>query len=139
MRHTRQREVVLGVVRATMEHPTAAWVHRRARRLPHISLATVYRNLRQLAEAGMIREIQAGGEALRFDGNTGPHHHARCLGCGRIDDLDLPLDTRREQDAARALDFQVVAHHVEVQGLCAACRPRPSTKPRPHSKGATPS
>lgn len=130
IRNTRQREVVLQLIRSTMDHPTAEWVYRRARRrLPRISLGTVYRNLKQLAEAGMIREIQAGGQALRFDGNTGPHHHVRCLGCGRIEDLDVPLDTRREQEAARALDFQVLAHHVEVQGLCPACRPGPADRP----------
>ena len=124
MRHTRQREVVLDLIRSTMEHPTADWVYRRARRrLPHISLGTVYRNLRQLAEAGLIREILAGGQALRFDGNLGPHHHVRCVGCGRVNDLVVPLDTRREQAAARAMDFQVLGHHVEVQGLCPACRP----------------
>ena len=124
MRHTRQREVVLEAVRSTMEHPTAEWVYRRARRrIPNISLGTVYRNLKQLAEAGLIREIQAGGQALRFDGNLGPHHHVRCVGCGRVNDLAVPFDTRREQAAARAMDFQVLGHHVEVQGLCPACRP----------------
>ena len=134
MRHTRQREVVLDLVRNTMEHPTVAWVYGRARRrLPRISLGTVYRNLKQLAAAGMIREIHAGGLEVRFDGNLGPHHHARCTACGRVEDLTIPFDTRREQIAARALDFHVVAHHVEVQGLCAACRPRPFPRA---SKGA---
>ena len=134
MRQTRQREVVLSVVRSTMEHPTAEWVYRRARRrIPRISLGTVYRNLKQLADAGLIREIQAGGQALRFDGNTGPHHHVRCVGCGRVNDLAVPLDTRREQEAARALDFQVLGHHVEVQGLCPECRPEPRTGVRPTS------
>jgi Fur family ferric uptake transcriptional regulator len=129
MRHTRQREVVLEVVRATMEHPTAEWVYRRARRrIRRISLGTVYRNLKQLAGAGLIREIQAGGQALRFDGNVGPHHHVRCVGCGRVNDLVVPLDTRREQAAARAMDFQVLGHHVEVQGLCPACRPGPADR-----------
>jgi len=119
-------------VRSTMEHPTAEWVYRRARRrLPNISLGTVYRNLKQLAEAGLIREIQAGGQALRFDGNLGPHHHVRCVGCGRVNDLAVPLDTRREQAAARAMDFQVLGHHVEVQGLCPACRSRPADRSLP--------
>lgn len=141
MRNTRQREVVLDAVRSSMEHPTAEWVYRRARRrIPRISLGTVYRNLKQLAEAGLIREIQAGGQSIRFDGNTGPHHHVRCVRCGRVNDLELPIDTRREQDAARALDFHVLGHHVEVQGLCPACRPEPPTGARPTStEGATPS
>jgi Fe2+ or Zn2+ uptake regulation protein len=136
MRNTRQREVVLEAVRATMEHPTAEWVFRRARRrIPNISLGTVYRNLKQLAEAGLIREIQAGSQALRFDGNLGPHHHVRCVGCGRVNDLEVPLDTRREQAAARAMDFQVLGHHVEVQGLCPACRPGRADRPT-SSEGA---
>jgi Fur family ferric uptake transcriptional regulator len=136
MRNTRQREVVLDAVRSTMEHPTADWVYRRARRrIPRISLGTVYRNLRQLAEAGVIREIHAGGPlfesskgkgAVRFDGNTGPHHHVRCVRCGRVNDLAVELDARRERAAARALDFEVLGHHVEVQGVCRDCRPHSS-------------
>ena len=72
LRRTRQRELVLEVVRSTMDHPTADWVHRQARRrLPRISLATVYRNLKRLAAEGLIREMHAGGQGTRFDGNTG--------------------------------------------------------------------
>ncbi len=127
MRNTRQREVVLEAVRSTMDHPTADWVHRRARRrVPRISLGTVYRNLKRLAEDGLIREIHAGGQSVRFDGNTGPHHHVRCVRCGRVSDLAVALDTRREQRAARALDFEVLGHHVEVQGVCRDCRPESS-------------
>ena len=127
MRNTRQREVVLEAVRSTMDHPTADWVHRRARRrVPRISLGTVYRNLKLLAEAGLIREIHAGGQSVRFDGNTGPHHHVRCVRCGRVNDLEVALDTRREQRAARDLDFEVLGHHVEIQGVCRDCRPHSS-------------
>ena len=74
--------------------------------------------------------IQAGASP-RFDGNTGPHHHVRCVGCGLVNDLAVPLDTRREQAAARAMDFQVLGHHVEVQGLCPACRPGPADRSLP--------
>lgn len=139
MRQTRQREAVLEAVRSTMDHPTADWVYRRARRrVPRISLGTVYRNLKQLAAAGFIREIHAGGplftsskgkQVTRFDGNVGPHHHVRCIRCGRVNDLAVPLDTRREQQAARALDFEVLGHQVEVQGLCPACRSGPADRP----------
>jgi Fur family ferric uptake transcriptional regulator len=116
-----------------MAHPTAGWVYRRARRrIPTISLGTVYRNLKQLAGAGLVREIHAGGQATRFDGNTGPHHHVRCIGCGLVQDLEMPLDLRRERAAARALDFEVVGHQVEVQGICAECRPLPSHHRRTH-------
>ena len=121
-RRTRQRDVVLSVVRSTMDHPSADWVYRQARRLlPHISLGTVYRNLKRLAADGLIREMHAGGQGTRFDGNTGDHPHVRCVGCGRVNDLPLSVDTSREEAAARALNFRILGHHVEIQGVCAQC------------------
>jgi Fe2+ or Zn2+ uptake regulation protein len=115
--------VVLSVVRSTMDHPSADWVFRQARRrLPHISLGTVYRNLKRLAADGLIREIHAGGQGTRFDGNTGDHHHVRCVGCGRVNDLPLSVDTSREEAAARALNFRILGHQVEIQGVCAQCQ-----------------
>jgi Fe2+ or Zn2+ uptake regulation protein len=122
-RQTRQRALILGVVRSTMDHPTADWVHRQARRhLPRLSLGTVYRNLKRLAEEGVIREIHAGGHPARFDGNTGRHYHIRCLGCGRVNDLPMSVDVRFEAEAARAMNYQVLGHQLEVQGLCPRCR-----------------
>jgi len=122
-RRSRQREVVLAIVRSTMDHPTADWVHRQARRrLPRISLGTVYRNLKQLAEAGLIREIHTGGGGARFDGNLGRHYHIRCLGCGRVADLPLSVSRRLEDEAGRATSYRILGHEVEVQGLCPSCQ-----------------
>jgi Fe2+ or Zn2+ uptake regulation protein len=116
-----------------MDHPTADWVYRQARRrVPRISLGTVYRNLKALADEGLIREIHAGDQPARFDGNTGRHHHVRCLSCGRVNDLPLSVDVRREEEAARALNYHVLGHHVEVQGLCPGCQDAP--RDRSHSR-----
>lgn len=126
LRRTRQREVVLSVVRSTMDHPSAEWVYRQARRkMPRISLGTVYRNLKRLAADGLIREIHAGSQGARFDGNTGDHHHVRCVGCGRVNDLPLSVDTGREEAAARALNYRILGHQVEIQGLCPQCQDDP--------------
>lgn len=122
-RRSRQRELVLAIVRSTMDHPTADWVYRQARRrLPHISLGTVYRNLKQLTEAGLIRELHAGGEGARFDGNLGRHYHIRCVGCGRVNDLPLSVSRRLEEEAGRATSYRILGHEVEVQGLCPLCQ-----------------
>lgn len=122
-RRSRQRDVVLAVVRSTMDHPSAVWVHRQARRsLPRISLGTVYRNLKTLAAEGVIREIHAGGHAARFDGNTGRHYHIRCLGCGRVNDLPISVDTSLEVQAGRAMNYRILGHDVEVLGLCPLCQ-----------------
>ena len=134
-RQTRQRGVILEVVRSTMDHPTADWVYRQTRRhLPRISLGTVYRNLKRLAEQGIIREIHTGGHPARFDGNTGRHYHIRCLGCGKVNDLPMSVDTRFEEEAGRAMNYRVVGHQLEVQGLCPACQDLIRNESRSHQE-----
>jgi len=127
-RASRQRDLILAVVRSTMDHPTAEWVFEQTRRhLPRISLGTVYRNLKGLAGEGLIREVHTGGHSARFDGNTGRHYHIRCLGCGRVNDLPLSVDTRLEERAARAVNYRILGHEVEVHGLCPLCQgPQPN-------------
>src|SRR6266851_3125600 len=89
LRLTGPRRVVLDVVRATESHPTAEWVHRMVRRrLPRVSLGTVYRNLRVLVAEGLVKELS--GPHARFDGNLSEHHHFTCLACGRISDVQAP-------------------------------------------------
>src|SRR5947209_18939891 len=84
LRLTRQRRIILEVVRTTDAHPTAASVYRRVRRrLPRVSLATVYRNLPTLAAAGIVAE-RAAPSAARFAGNTAPDDPFTCVACGRI-------------------------------------------------------
>src|SRR5262245_29378772 len=92
MRLTDQRRVILAVVRSTNSHPMAEWVHVEVRkRLPHVSLATVYRNLRLLARHGFLSEIEQG-PSVRFEARMQRHHHFTCSVCGRIFDLDGPVD-----------------------------------------------
>jgi len=131
MRLTNQRRLILTVVRATESHPTAEWVHAEVRRrLPHVSLGTVYRNLRLLARHGLLTEIQQG-PSVRFDARVSRHHHFTCSACGRIFDLEEPVNTRLDARIAARTGFTVSHHRIEFYGLCAACtagRPRPSAR-----------
>src|SRR5215813_4278128 len=78
LRLTGPRRVVLEVVRTTDSHPTAEWVHGMVRRrLPRVSLGTVYRNLRILVANGLVKETP--GPHARFDGNVSDHHHFTCV------------------------------------------------------------
>src|SRR4030095_11000760 len=81
LRLTGPRRIVLEVLQGTEFHPTAEWVHRVVRRrLPRVSLGTVYRNLRLLVAEGLVAEIQ--GPHARVDANETAHHHftrGRCL------------------------------------------------------------
>jgi Fe2+ or Zn2+ uptake regulation protein len=86
-RLTQPRRIILDTVRASDGHPSAATVHQHVRRrLPRVSLAPVYRNLRMLAAEGLLIE-RADLAGRRFDGNTAPHDHFTCVACGRIYDI----------------------------------------------------
>jgi Fe2+ or Zn2+ uptake regulation protein len=134
LRSTMPRRVILEVVRATDSHPTAASVFERVRRrLPRVSLATVYRNLRQLRAKGLLQEQVEATGLLRFDPNVEPHDHLTCLECGRIFDLprrDAGPRGRAELlhgERARAptrMGFQVLDCRVELYGRCRECRGR---------------
>ena len=121
-RLTRPRQVILEAVRASQAHPSATAVYRQVRRrLPRVSLATVYRNLRMLAAEGLLTE-RADLAGMRFDGNTMPHDHFTCVACGHIYDVPpLGTDGVRARVASRA-GFEVLTQRIEFYGRCGACR-----------------
>jgi Fur family transcriptional regulator, peroxide stress response regulator len=130
MRLTAQRQLILAVVRGTDTHPTAEWIHAAVRRrLPRVSLATVYRNLRLLARQGLLTEIQAG-PSIRFDARLHRHHHFTCGRCGRIFDLEESVDARLEAQVAARTGFRVSHHRIEFYGVCGGCLGRSHRRPR---------
>ena len=124
MRLTEPRRLILEAVRATDAHTSAFAVHRKVRRrLPNLSLATVYRNLRQLAAEGFLLE-RAGADGLRFDGNVGAHDHFTCLRCRRVFDVPPARTTTARRRLAARTGFEILDHRVEFYGRCARCRSR---------------
>jgi len=122
IRQTKQRQAILEAVEGSHDHPTAAQVYDRVRRvLPGVGFATVYRNLGTLAEGGMIREIRVG-EVTQYDRRTDRHDHAVCRRCGKLVDVMVPLPIEVLQAALEQSGFQVAGHHTEVFGLCSECR-----------------
>jgi len=129
-RNTPQRRAILEEVQKATSHPTAAELYERVRRrLPKISLGTVYRNLDLLAEMGRIQKLDVGGGEARFDGNTDAHHHVRCVRCGRVDDVyGLPTGTLID-GASEAAGYEILGHRLEFVGICPQCKGPPETEP----------
>lgn len=122
LRMTRQRQRILEVLRSTTSHPTADWVYEQVRReIPDISLGTVYRNLKVLKESGEIMELNYGSTFSRYDGNPVNHYHFQCEECGRIYDLDLPVQEELNRAAGQRSGFQITHHRLEFYGTCRAC------------------
>ena len=122
-RMTRQRRLILEEVRSSRTHPTADELYQQVRRkMPHISLGTVYRNLDVLSESGEILKIEMSEGQRRFDGTLEQHYHVRCTQCGRVGDVWLkPSEDIRNAEAAES-DYEIAGHRLEFFGLCPDCR-----------------
>lgn len=120
---TPQRAAVLRAIQASEHHPTASEVFAAARKtLPSISFATVYNSLRYLKAASLIREINFGDGASRYDRETDRHDHALCTGCGKLVDFDLPQTADLLRAAARKSRFKAESVHLTLVGVCPDCR-----------------
>jgi len=123
VRLSKQREAILRVLSGTTSHPAADWVYEQVRKkLPRISLGTVYRNLRLLTQEGIISELDFAGTPSRFDANIQPHSHFRCERCSRIFDLAEPVHKEINERIARKTGFEVLNHQLEFSGLCKDCQ-----------------
>lgn len=120
-RVTSQRLVIGRLLRDLDRHVTAEEVLRLAsEQLPGVSLPTVYATLDLLAELGEARRVSVGGPVL-YDPRVEDHAHVRCRECGRVEDLDVPLDAARALRAARDAGFAPDTAELVVEGRCAAC------------------
>ncbi|HSV56178.1 MAG TPA: transcriptional repressor [Magnetospirillaceae bacterium] len=123
-KRSRQREEILDVLRSSKEHPTAAMLHAAARkRVPRLSLGTVYRNLDVLKEMGLVTHIPNGKAQDRFDGDVSPHYHFICDVCAAVSDITLPYRQELDEAASQA-GFQVRGHSLDFHGSCSACLKR---------------
>lgn len=125
VRKTRQREVILEVLRGTTSHPTADWVYQEVRKeMPNVSLGTIYRNLKTLSENGEIQELAFGSTHSRFDFRAHRHYHFVCEECGVVEDIEAGAIgdfTPFEDKVAKAGDYEVTSHRLEFYGRCPAC------------------
>jgi len=136
-RTTRQLEQVFTALQGDHSHPFAHDIYRRVhKKLPRISLATVYRNLHSLVEEGKIRTLLLDEQAARYDPETGEHDHFVCDRCGRVIDLFLRRARRIDLTALAKQGYVVTTHNLTVHGTCQVCaaRRRTSRSPRPAAR-----
>ena len=120
---THQRTEIYRELARTDRHPDAETVYARVRkRIPEISLDTVYRTLRLFEKRGIVSRVGSLGESTRFDANTDRHHHFVCTKCGFIGDFyNDGWNDFRAPNGVMAMGT-VSSIYVELRGLCKACQ-----------------
>ncbi len=125
---THQRLEVFRELARTTEHPDAETIFKAVqRRVPTVSLDTVYRTLWMLRDLGLVTTLgSTSREGARFDVNSERHHHYVCMRCGLIRDFTSDeLDSLRVPAAVKGFGT-ILDTQVEVRGLCASCQEAPA-------------
>jgi Fur family peroxide stress response transcriptional regulator len=119
---TPQRSMIYEELSKSRDHPSAVIVFRKARKIfPSISFDTVNRTLLTFSEIGVVSIVEGHGEPKRFDVNVSPHHHFRCIRCGKIFDFDYDPFDRIKTPKQIQKRFKVLSRRVVLEGVCDKC------------------
>lgn len=122
MKFSRQREIILKQVKNFPVHPTADQVYTVLKKEnPNLSLGTVYRNLNQLSEAGMLRKIHIADGSDRFDGRTDPHFHMICERCEKVFDIENPVPEDIIAGIKQRDGHEITGVTLNFKGVCRDC------------------
>ena len=120
---THQRQVLYEVMKTMHGHPSPEEVYTKVKKkVPAISLATVYKNIHLFVESGVFREVSMHHGSLRVEMNDEAHHHMVCSKCKMITDIgekELGLVSKKEKLPG---GFLVERYAVDVIGVCAKCQ-----------------
>jgi Fur family peroxide stress response transcriptional regulator len=123
LKSSRQRDLVLRILRSTNCHPTADWIYEQARKeMSSISKGTVYRNLKILKDEGKIQELSISRGITRYDGDVRNHYHIRCIECGRIDDVSHISPRASHDEIEELTGYRIYSHRLEFSGICPECQ-----------------
>ena len=119
---THQRQVIYETVMALHGHPSPEIIYEKVRRkVPSISLATVYKNIQTFLDSSMMQEVSLHHGAMRIEPNATPHHHLVCIRCRSITDVEEielePVRLRKQLPHG----FHVKRISVDILGICQAC------------------
>jgi Fur family ferric uptake transcriptional regulator len=129
LKHSRQRDRIAETFFAMGGHVSVEELVARVRRIdPRVSVATVYRTMKLLAECGLAISRHFGGGQTRYEASAGRAHHDHliCTGCGEIVEFANEKIETLQALVARRHGFEVESHKLELYGRCARCRARDS-------------
>ncbi|TKB27028.1 transcriptional repressor [Desulfopila sp. IMCC35006] len=131
LRMTNQREIILRELRKSRQHLSADELYDRVKLImPRISLATVYRNLEILSEAGLIGKLEISGRQKRFDFDVSDHDHIYCVVCHKVDNLIIERNNVNVDRLGTAAGYAITGYRVEIVGICPECQKKAKDVPK---------
>ena len=127
-RLTPQRQRVLDLFRERGSgcHLSAEEVHQQlSQQKLKVSLATVYRTLRLLADMGFLQELELTESGRRFElavADHRDHHHIVCVRCGRTEEFESEPVLQAGAEAAQRFGFELLESSLNVRGICSSCQ-----------------
>lgn len=125
MNYSKQREIILDVLTKNAIHPTAEELLEILKRDNlNVGITTLYRNLNQLAQTGMIKKIDGLESPAHFDHNTFEHYHFICKKCNRVFDIPQEVAPDIIKNTRKATGFDIISHDIVFHGICSDCKKR---------------
>ena len=123
-RLTSQRSLIFDIISRGGGHLDASEIYAEAwRKMPGISLSTVYRAIHKFKELGLVEESHLCQEHHHYEAlQSGSHFHLVCLGCGAVIEFEYPLVKRIQDEVSKARRFNIVNTEVNLSGFCSRCR-----------------
>ncbi|RKX77935.1 MAG: transcriptional repressor [Spirochaetes bacterium] len=121
---TMQRRIIAQTLFSMGKHVGASELYSIVRQKnPGIGFATVYRTLQLLKENGLVEQRDFGDGKKRYERRDETHHdHLVCINCGKVEEFDVPVIERLQEEVAREKGFNMVDHRLELYGYCKKCR-----------------
>ena len=123
LKHTRQRDDILGVFLEVKGHITSDEIYNKVReRFPNIGYTTVYRTMKLLCDAGLASERHFDGGVRRYEIAQEHHDHLVCTHCGKIIEFECEMIEAAQEKIAASYGFRVLRHRHELYGHCSDCQ-----------------
>ena len=123
MNYSKQREIILDTLSKNAIHPTAeALLEFLKRDDSNVGMTTLYRNLNQLADAGLIKKIDGLEPSAHFDHNTFEHYHFICEKCKKVYDVPSSVAPDLVKNTTEATGFDITSHDIVFHGICSECK-----------------
>ena len=114
-----QRIKILEYLHNYRTHPTADMIYKALiDEIPTLSKTTVYNTLKAFVEKGILAELSLFGNEIRYEYNTEPHIHFKCIKCGKVFDISTSYECLKNKDMD---GHKVLEHHINLKGICREC------------------